>query len=226
LNTQADDLAVEDRVLGFDECRLSCFPLRRRLSSYSAWGTLNAFNVASACLRKIVQSLSLMLIPLWESFMSRPLGRFWQHRGEDGMKRERQLLVDFLCACTGGPMYYQLRVFLQAVHQIVADCGDGVITAEAFVERFLAHGLVSSGSSGSTKKWHPHLLRHACGTHMHDHDAPLQAVASLLGHARLSTAQIYTRVSVGRMMKTYNAAHPHARLSWRSVMNANAQHVE
>ena len=37
------------------------------------------------------------------------LGRFWQHRSEDGMKRERQLLVDFLCACTGGPMYYTGR---------------------------------------------------------------------------------------------------------------------
>ena len=37
------------------------------------------------------------------------LGRFWQHRGQDGMKRERQLLVDFLCACTGGPMYYKGR---------------------------------------------------------------------------------------------------------------------
>jgi integrase/recombinase XerC len=60
------------------------------------------------------------------------------------------------------------------------------------------------------EKWHPHLLRHACATHMHDHDAPLQAVATLLGHAKLSTAQIYTRVSVGRMMKSYNAAHPHA----------------
>jgi integrase/recombinase XerC len=60
-------------------------------------------------------------------------------------------------------------------------------------------------------KWHPHLLRHACGTHMHDHDAPLQGVATFLGHARLSTAQIYTRVSVGRMMQTYNRAHPHAR---------------
>ena len=59
-------------------------------------------------------------------------------------------------------------------------------------------------------KWHPHLLRHACGTHMHDHDAPLQGVATFLGHARLSTAQIYTRVSVGRMMHTYNRAHPHA----------------
>jgi integrase/recombinase XerC len=62
-------------------------------------------------------------------------------------------------------------------------------------------------------KWHPHLLRHACATHMHDHDAPLQAVAGLLGHARLSTAQIYTRVSVGRMMQTYRTAHPHARTS-------------
>jgi len=46
---------------------------------------------------------------------------------------------------------------------------------------------------------------------MHDHDAPLQAVGTLLGHARLSTAQIYTRVSVGRMMRTYRSAHPHAK---------------
>jgi integrase/recombinase XerC len=59
--------------------------------------------------------------------------------------------------------------------------------------------------------YHPHTLRHACATHMHDHGAPLQAVATLLGHARLSTAQIYTRVSTGRMMQTYKAAHPHAR---------------
>ncbi|HKH99705.1 MAG TPA: tyrosine-type recombinase/integrase [Candidatus Sulfotelmatobacter sp.] len=58
--------------------------------------------------------------------------------------------------------------------------------------------------------WHPHLLRHCFGTHMHDHGAPLQGVATLLGHAKLSTAQIYTRVSVGRMMQTYRAAHPHA----------------
>ena len=37
------------------------------------------------------------------------LGRFWQHRGEDGLKRERQLLVDFLCAASGGPLYYTGR---------------------------------------------------------------------------------------------------------------------
>ena len=37
------------------------------------------------------------------------LGRFWQHRGEDGVKREKQLLIDFLCSCAGGPMYYTGR---------------------------------------------------------------------------------------------------------------------
>jgi len=34
------------------------------------------------------------------------LGRFWKHRGEDGVRREKQLLVDFLCASAGGPLYY------------------------------------------------------------------------------------------------------------------------
>ena len=37
------------------------------------------------------------------------LGRFWAYRGEDGVQREKQLLVDFLCACAGGPMYYRGR---------------------------------------------------------------------------------------------------------------------
>ena len=37
------------------------------------------------------------------------LGRFWQHRGEDGVKRERQLIVDFLVASCGGPLYYKGR---------------------------------------------------------------------------------------------------------------------
>lgn len=37
------------------------------------------------------------------------LARFWQHRGEDGVKREKQLLIDFLCASAGGPLYYTGR---------------------------------------------------------------------------------------------------------------------
>ncbi len=37
------------------------------------------------------------------------LARFWQHRGEDGLKREKQLLIDFLSSCAGGPLYYTGR---------------------------------------------------------------------------------------------------------------------
>jgi hemoglobin len=37
------------------------------------------------------------------------LARFWQHRGEDGVKREKQLLIDYLCASAGGPLYYTGR---------------------------------------------------------------------------------------------------------------------
>ncbi len=37
------------------------------------------------------------------------LGRFYQNRGEDGLRRSRQLLIDFLCASAGGPLYYTGR---------------------------------------------------------------------------------------------------------------------
>jgi hemoglobin len=37
------------------------------------------------------------------------LGRFWAHRGADGIAREKQLLIDYLCQCAGGPVYYRGR---------------------------------------------------------------------------------------------------------------------
>jgi len=37
------------------------------------------------------------------------LARFWQHRGEDGVRREKQLLIDYLCSSAGGPVYYTGR---------------------------------------------------------------------------------------------------------------------
>lgn len=40
------------------------------------------------------------------------LGRFWAHRGTDGILREQQLLIDFLCQSAGGPMYYRGRDML------------------------------------------------------------------------------------------------------------------
>ena len=37
------------------------------------------------------------------------MGRFWEHRGDDGIAREKQLLIDYLCANAGGPVYYTGR---------------------------------------------------------------------------------------------------------------------
>jgi integrase/recombinase XerC len=69
----------------------------------------------------------------------------------------------------------------------------------------------AAAKSCNLPAYHPHLLRHACGTHMHDNGASLQAISTLLGHEKLSTTQIYTRVSVSRMKAVYDRAHPHAR---------------
>jgi hemoglobin len=44
------------------------------------------------------------------------LGRFWLHRGADGVRREKQLLVDFLCASAGGPLFYTGRD-MQTAHR-------------------------------------------------------------------------------------------------------------
>ena len=81
------------------------------------------------------------------------------------------------------------------------------LSSQAIWQRLRQRGV----QAGMSTALHPHMLRHSFASHVLQSSGDLRAVQELLGHANISTTQVYTRLDYQHLAKAYDAAHPRAR---------------
>ena len=83
-------------------------------------------------------------------------------------------------------------------------------TIQRKIEQYLKL-VLENKKLGLHKRLGPHMLRHSIATHLIDRGADIRAVQELLGHASLSSTQIYTHVIPEKIKQVYKNAHPHGK---------------
>lgn len=125
--------------------------------------------------------------------------------------KERIVPLGSTC-CKAVKKYYPVRSELMAkynvpAHDYIFINNRGGILTDRSIRRILDKYITQLAV---TKKVSPHTIRHTFATHLLDHGADLRAVQELLGHANLSTTQIYTHVTTERIASVYQKNHPRA----------------
>ncbi len=116
-----------------------------------------------------------------------------------------QSMLASLLAAGAGPLLLPLQV---APHARALPERELPRLTTRSIGRILKRLAIAGGLPSET---HPHTLRHAFGTHLLQEGADLRAIQELLGHARLSTTQRYTQLTLGEVAAVYDRTHPRAR---------------
>ena len=115
----------------------------------------------------------------------------------------------------GRSAQHSLNLYINGARKLLAGQGSSALLFVGRGGRKLTRQrvwqVVRAAGSSTGRHASPHMLRHSCATHMVENGADLRTVQTILGHADISTTQVYTHVALERLKNVYHKHHPRAR---------------